>query len=191
MPRQRIRQTESRKPDPVDDQQTPAEIADEASSLDGQSFLSRLISQLRRAMGTENWTDVVPTSLQTLKDDVAAIVAGQKLPPLSVVSDTNLALSDYGRRYDNRGASGPVTLQLPPSASLTVGWYIEVRVAASQLLTVGAQGGDVIQHDDAVTAAAGYMQSAFKGTCALVEYAGAGEFFVVEQRGTWDWSPGP
>lgn len=66
MPRQRIRQQQSRKPDPVDDQKLPSEIADEITSVDAQSFLGRVISQIRLIIGTEKWSDAVPLSLSEI-----------------------------------------------------------------------------------------------------------------------------
>ncbi len=83
MPRQYVRQTESRKPDPVDDAKTPTEIADNSAS-DAQSFLERVISQIRQILGTPNWDDAVPVSLTDA-------IAGGVVAPVVTAANNGLA----------------------------------------------------------------------------------------------------
>lgn len=70
-PRQRIRQREVRQPDTYDDQKTPLEIQQaESQAVDLETLSDFLLSQVRQILGTDNWFDPVPASLQDLADAV-------------------------------------------------------------------------------------------------------------------------
>ena len=67
MARQRLRLVTIRKPGSFDDQKSPVQIAaSETDAADEQAFVESILSQIRQILGTANWYDPVPTTLQAL-----------------------------------------------------------------------------------------------------------------------------
>jgi hypothetical protein len=51
---------------------------------------------------------------------------------------------DHGKILTNRGASGAVTITLPPTADIVAGWSIRVFVVADQTVTVASNTADTM-----------------------------------------------
>ena len=82
---------------------------------------------------------------------------------------------DIGKLFTNRGASGAVTLTLPPTADIPDGWWCEVFVAANQSVTVAAPTTDtMVAFNDAAADSVAFSTSG--------EKIGAGGRFVGFRR---------
>lgn len=68
-----------------------------------------------------------------LYKDIAAKTAAYKIVP-----------EDVAVLFTNRGATGSVTLTLPDTATLPVGWWCEFFVVADQTLAVAAPTADTM-----------------------------------------------
>lgn len=63
-----------------------------------------------------------------------------------------MVAEDVGSIITTRGASGSVTLTLPPTANLNVGWNVRVFCAAGQTVTVASDTADTITTFNDLTA---------------------------------------
>lgn len=69
MPKQLLRNKETRLADKLDDQKTPTEIFNsETVSVTAEDFQEFIISQIRQITGTARWKDAVPVSLTAIAD---------------------------------------------------------------------------------------------------------------------------
>lgn len=107
---------------------------------------------------------------------------GSGLGPLtSVVADRPLVVTDNGARFNNVGATAGVVFTLPPSATISLGWYAMFRVVDEQNVHIVADGTDILRD----TILRDYMESALPGSWIVVEYQGSGIFLIVGQLGGW------
>jgi hypothetical protein len=85
-----------------------------------------------------------------------------------------LLLSDRGKLFTNKGASGSVTFTLPTDATTPIGWWTMFRVEAAQNLVIGATSVNT----------AATLTNGTAGGAALVFMGGDGKYsaFLI---GTW------
>jgi len=84
---------------------------------------------------------------------------------------------DLGKIITNRGASGSVTLTLPPTADIPVGWWVDVfGCVAAQNLIVASDTADTIVALNDLTADSVALQTAS-------ERAGGGFRFIWDGTG--------
>lgn len=89
---------------------------------------------------------------------------------------------DSGAMYDNRSSVGLVTLTLPAAQDgRTFGFF----VAVAQAFKIKAVGSDVIRNGNAVSAAAGFLQSSTVGNFVWITSPYVGIWFVMSITGTW------
>lgn len=104
---------------------------------------------------------------------------------ITVTDDEELAPEQGGITVNNSGAEGTVTVDLPDSADVNVGWKMHARVTEEEMLRLQAQGDDVIRFDSIETGAAGYIQSDQLGACITMELQDDGVWFVTHVIGPW------
>ena len=137
-----------------------------------------------------------PATLDPTSGDLATpgVIAAARIIQTStftsLTADIALTANDNGRRFNNRGATGPLIASLPPSSEIDPGWEVELGVADPFLLQALCVGTDVIVHDGLSTGESGYAQASAKGSLLRIVFQGAGEFFAtVEDGGPYDFGP--
>ena len=63
---------------------------------------------------------------------------------IAKTADYVMKADDIGKLFTNRGASGAVTLTLPPTNTIENGWGVDVFVVADQNLTVETPDADTL-----------------------------------------------
>lgn len=105
--------------------------------------------------------------------------------PKSRVANAALLSSDDKGTSNNTGAVAPVTLQLPPSSSVWVGWSHTFHVTAGLLLSVAAQGSDTIRFDNIETDPAGFLRKSEVGGVLVIRLAAPGKYWATFWIGDW------
>lgn len=105
-------------------------------------------------------------------------------PAATVTVDQSPAITDSGKTYNNVGASGMVTINLP--ASPTVGTRFRVLVADAQYMKFKANTAQTITYDSLTSASAGYVRSNYKGASMTVEAVSNTRWMCYSDRGPWD-----
>lgn len=109
--------------------------------------------------------------------------AGYTVTEAHTANDTLLAI-ESGSVHTNGGASGAVTLVLPPA---TLGLEFEFRVSAAQALNIDPNGTETISlPSTGVPGAAGkYLGLNVIGTTVRLKCAATGSWSVIGHTGTW------
>ncbi|NBW11857.1 MAG: hypothetical protein EBR82_27875 [Caulobacteraceae bacterium] len=71
---------------------------------------------------------------------------------INVTADITLGVNDAGKFFNNRGATGAVTITLPDAASFGAGNWVLVGSAADQNLTVNCSPADKLIIDNDLAA---------------------------------------
>jgi len=71
---------------------------------------------------------------------------------------------DFQKIFTNRGASGAVTLTLPPTGSISVGWWCQYFIVADQTVTIASSGSsdDIAAFNDAAADSVAFSTSSEK-----------------------------
>lgn len=117
---------------------------------------------------TEQSTDV------TISGGVASTISVNQSP----------TVGDSGAKYNNDGASGDLTVNLPDSPP--VGTTFHGRVTAAHYLIFKANTGQFIRDDSAIGASAGSMRSSYIGATISIEAIKSTLWLVTISRGPWD-----
>jgi hypothetical protein len=99
--------------------------------------------------------------------------------------------TDHGLCFTNEGAGGAIVFTLPPVATVSDGWNIEVLVVADQTVTVTAPAGLLIAFNNAAATSIAYSTSVEKigGAIEIRYIASAGKYFAKMSIGTETQTP--
>ncbi len=112
------------------------------------------------------------------------VTIGAGSPGESVTVDQAPTMADNGKSFNNVGAGGMVTINLPANPS--VGFRIHALVADAQYIKLKANTSQTITYDALTSALAGYVRSNYKGAKMTIEAVSTTRWMCHSDRGPWD-----
>lgn len=150
--------------------------------MDAESDVTDIVSIAQAGDGTGNIEDTHATTKLSGGEDIPVIRGNH--PPIPSAYDANAIIYyfDNGHTYMNEGASGEMTLTLPPALK---GYKYHFRVVVAEELRIDPDGSETIAIDGTQQTAGKYITANAIGELCTLECVIAGQWEQTNALGTW------